>query len=67
MALKNYEEAVTDCNWAVFLRPKRGLAYYVRARANVNLGLREEVCADLSKASDYGIQDTEGLKKQFCR
>jgi tetratricopeptide (TPR) repeat protein len=67
IALQNYEEAVTDCNWAVFLRPKRGLGYYMRARANANLGSREAVCRDLSKARDCGIPDTEGLDKEFCR
>jgi curved DNA-binding protein CbpA len=66
LALRNYEEAVTDCNWAVFLRPQRGLGYYIRAQANASLGIPEKICSDLSKARDRGIENTKPLEKEFC-
>lgn len=67
MALRNFDEAVEDCNWAVFLRPTRGLGYYIRAKANASLGVRKEICADVSKARNYGVEEARNLAAQFCR
>src|SRR5688500_13805339 len=36
MKVGNYSDAVTDCNWAIFLRPQDGEAYYLRALANIS-------------------------------
>src|SRR5688572_6457818 len=46
--LKHFEDAVTDCNWAVFLRRARSSPYVLRAIANSNLKNFENVCSDLS-------------------
>jgi tetratricopeptide (TPR) repeat protein len=65
--LKNYDEAVTDCNWAVFLRRQRSNPYVLRATANTNLKNYENVCSDLSKARQLGAANLEAMVKQYCR
>ena len=65
--LKNYEEAVTDCNWAVFLRRKRSNPYVLRAVANASLNNFESVCIDLTKARRLGAPNTDALANQYCK
>ncbi len=65
--LKNFEEAVTDCNWAVFLRRERGNPYVLRATANAELKNFDRLCTDLSKAKKLGATDTETMARRFCR
>jgi curved DNA-binding protein CbpA len=36
LMLKNYKDAVTDCNWAIFLRPQLGDGFHMRALANIS-------------------------------
>jgi len=66
LKLKNYNEAVTDGNWAVFLRPHQGTGYYLRAQAYAALNEKNRVCNDLYKAKMNGIQNTQDLEKKFC-
>ncbi len=66
-ALDNFTDAVTDCNWAIFLRPDRGEPYKLRAIANTNIRKFETVCLDLSKAKTLGTTDIESLEKKYCR
>ena len=65
--LKNFDEAVTDCNWAVFLRRERSSPYLLRATANAELKYFEYVCTDLSKAKKLGAAETDALARRFCR
>jgi tetratricopeptide (TPR) repeat protein len=65
--LQNFEEAVTDCNWAVFLRRERSNPYLLRALANSHLQNLENVCTDLSKAKKLGATDTDNLARKYCR
>lgn len=65
--LNNFEEAVTDCNWAVFLRRNRSNPYKLRAVAKAHLGNLEDSCIDLSKARKLGATETEALVKKYCR
>jgi curved DNA-binding protein CbpA len=65
--LKNYEEAVTDCNWAVFLRRQRSNPYVLRAIANTSLKNFESVCTDLTKARRLGAANVEALANQYCK
>ena len=65
--LKNFEEAVTDCNWAVFLRRERGNPYLLRAAANAELRNFDRLCTDLSKAKKLGAPDTETMARRYCR
>lgn len=65
--LNNFDEAVTDCNWAVFLRRERSNPYLLRAIANSHLRNFENVCTDLSKAKKLGALDTDDMARKYCR
>lgn len=64
---KNYEEAVTDCNWAVFLRPGRGLPFYFRAQAYNHLNQPIRVCKDLNQARALGTEVDPEFARRSCR
>ncbi len=65
--LNQFDEAVTDCNWAIFLRRERSLPYVLRAIANSHLKNFDNVCSDLGKAKKLGAPDTEALEKKYCQ
>lgn len=67
LMLRHYNEAVTDGNWAVFLRPKNGRGYYLRAQAYALLSRRDRVCDDLYRAKMNGVIDTEKMENTFCK
>lgn len=69
LKLKNYKEAETDFNWAIFLRPLEGQPYYMRAIANIGKKDFRNVCEDLSRAYKLGIVDqgNPSLKEKYCR
>lgn len=67
MLLRNYEEAVTDCNWAIFLRPYKGKAFALRAQANAELKQTHKICKDLYDAQMRGESGNTDLKRKFCR
>ncbi len=64
--LKNYSDAVTDCNWAIMLRPHQGQPYYLRAEANIRQKAFRYVCDDLNKAVQLGIQHAQTLQRKHC-
>jgi curved DNA-binding protein CbpA len=66
IALKNYREAVTDCNWAIYLRPQLGNPYYLRALATVKSNPSADICGDLSDAERRGILNTKKLRRKYC-
>jgi tetratricopeptide (TPR) repeat protein len=66
LQLKNYKEAITDCNWAILLRPKLGQPYYHRALANIRNGSTRYICEDLQHAVEYGVSEAEPLQKKHC-
>jgi tetratricopeptide (TPR) repeat protein len=65
--LSHLVEAVTDCNWAVFLRRQKSQPYKLRAVAKARLKNLDDACADLDKARKLGDQEALELKKQYCR
>jgi curved DNA-binding protein CbpA len=67
LKMKNYYDAVTDCNWAVFLRPQRGKAFKMRAEAYAELNHRHKVCKDLYEAQMRGVNVDNDFKRKFCR
>ncbi len=67
LALKKYAEAVTDCNWATFLRPQNGEGYRLRVLAKSNIPDAYNICRDARKAADLGADDADQLVKTFCR
>ncbi len=66
MKVGNYSEAVTDCNWTIFLRPENGEGYYLRAIANVNTHDYSAVCSDSGKARELGYTQAEAINKRYC-
>ena len=67
LALKNYQEAVTDCNWAIFLRPMKGIPYKLRSEAYAELDRPDKVCQDIHEAGLRGVATDNVLKRRFCR
>ena len=67
LILKRNTEAVTDCNWAVFLRPSYGVPFKLRSEAYGALNRKERVCRDLYQAEIRGVQGSDFLKQRFCR
>ena len=67
MKLGHYADAVTDCNWAIFLRPEEGEAYYLRATVNINARDYSAVCADINKAREYGSEQAGLISNRYCR
>ncbi|HYC84038.1 MAG TPA: DnaJ domain-containing protein [Chryseosolibacter sp.] len=63
--LERYRDAITDCNWAIFLRREMAEPYYYRALAGI--GKREliNVCDDLAKA-ERDFKDVAELKRRHC-
>lgn len=66
MALKKYKDAVTDCNWMIFLRPQLGDGFHMRAVANVKLNNMRDVCDDLQKAVTLNARDAAATKARHC-
>ncbi len=64
--LQNYKDAITDCNWAIFLRRDQADPYYLRAMAAINLNDMRNVCEDLTKAKQFGIMNIDRLKRRHC-
>jgi curved DNA-binding protein CbpA len=67
IVLEKYAEAVTDCNWAIFLRPEYGVPYKIRSEAYAGLNNQERVCRDLYQAEMRGVRGSDFLKQKFCR
>jgi tetratricopeptide (TPR) repeat protein len=65
--LGHYKDAITDCNWAVFLRPTDGESYYLRAIASINSKEYVAVCDDITKAKQFGSVPATIIGKQYCR
>lgn len=67
LILKQYNEAVTDGNWAVFLRPAQGEGFNLRAQAYAGLNNKEKVCSNLYEARIRGVSNIEMLERKYCR
>jgi curved DNA-binding protein CbpA len=63
----HFEEAVTDCNWAVFLRPSEGLPFYFRAQAYNHLDAPGRVCKDLNEAVARGTEIDPEFARRSCQ
>jgi tetratricopeptide (TPR) repeat protein len=66
LRLNNDKEAITDFNWAVFLRPEPGEPYRLRAEGEIRIKDFGEACEDLVMAARRGIAVTE-LQRLYCR
>jgi curved DNA-binding protein CbpA len=67
LILADYEEAITDCNWAIFLRPKKAEGYKLRALSKAGANQLRTLCSDLQLARQYGATGIGELQRQYCR
>src|SRR5690606_22722828 len=66
--LGDYEEALTDANWAVFLRRNQPEGFRLRADAKIAMRQRNGgVCSDLQSAKTFGDIEADQLLQQHCR
>lgn len=65
IALKEYNEALKDCNWIVYLRRSRPDSYLLRAEVRSVIGDFTEICADIKEAERLGAQASPKLTK-YC-
>ena len=66
LRLKRYREAITDCNWAVFLRRDQSQPYYYRALAKINRKEYGSVCEDVTMAEHLGMPNLERMHGEHC-
>lgn len=65
LAMRDYNEALKDSNWVVYLRRLRPESYLLRAEVKTSGGIQREVCDDLLAAQKLG-GDISALRKH-CR
>ncbi len=66
LRLNNFDEAIKDCNWAIYPRPYKGEGYRLRAQAKAGAGKRE-VCDDLYQAQKRADSEANALIQKYCR
>ncbi len=66
IALRKYQEAEKDCNWAIVLRPQLAQPYHLRAIAGLNARNTYRVCDDLQKATSLGHTESPHLLRKHC-
>jgi curved DNA-binding protein CbpA len=67
LILADYEEAITDCNWAIFLRPQKAEGYKLRALSKAGANQLRTLCQDLQLATQYGATGIGELQRKYCR
>ncbi len=67
MEIKNFAEALTDCNWAVFLRPQNREGWKMRALCRIELNKHYGLCHDLQMARQLGAEGIIHLQRKYCR
>lgn len=55
----NFEEAIKDYNWAIFIQPDNAELYYLRAKLKLALNQSGRACKDLSRALAKGFRKEE--------
>ena len=63
---ENYTEAITDFNWATYLRPNKADGYFYRGVAEEKSNLFRKVCLDWRKAKQLGKNIDAKLLKKYC-
>lgn len=65
VALKNYEEALKDCNWTVYLRRSNPEPFALRAEVKAASGKLTEICTDIAEAMRLGA-NISSLEGKYC-
>lgn len=67
MKLEKYDEAITDCNWAIFIRPTIAKTYHWRALCKLKTGNTTRACLDWKRAQKRGyLASTESINL-YCQ
>lgn len=61
------EGVVSDCNRAIEIEPGNKNAWFMRGLARYKMGLKEDACADFSRAIDLGFSILRIAEEQRCR
>lgn len=67
MKTGHLSDAITDCNWAIFLRPQNSEGYYLRAVAKISARERTGICEDLFTAGKLGSSEASSLSQRYCQ
>ncbi len=62
-----FQSAIDDYSMALDLNPFRGEIYYKRAKAKLDNGNRNNMCADLKMAIHYKYYQAQDLEKKYCK
>jgi len=62
----NYQEALTDCNWAIFLRPNFARTYDLRGHCKKALNLNSRACKDWQRAINRGYNKSIDALNKYC-
>jgi len=65
--LNQFRDAISDCDWAIQLRPTVGESYRLRAIAKFGNPDQTGACNDLSNARRLGAKDTATLARKYCQ
>jgi curved DNA-binding protein CbpA len=66
LELGKVDGALQDCNWSLFLRPKRPDAYLVRANVYSRLGKKDSACDDFAKGKTRATQQELEYFESLC-
>lgn len=64
--LNNFRDAISDCDWAIHLKPKEAEPYRLRAIAKFSDTDSAGACDDLNNARRLGSKDTSALARKYC-
>lgn len=64
---KDFEGCILDINKVIELDPENSLAYLIRGHAKLNLGRKNEACADWSVAARLGNPVATDMINQNCK
>jgi curved DNA-binding protein CbpA len=64
--LSHFEEATTDFNWAIYLKPKYSEGYLLRAECWYNLGRTYRACLDWQEAFQLGEASARKKIRAYC-
>jgi curved DNA-binding protein CbpA len=66
-AMQNFDGALKDCSWAIFLRPSQGKTYMLKADCLFANQRNTDACSSLKKAHDLMHPEAKEKMKLYCK
>lgn len=66
-SIKDFKKALDDYNYAISLEPNKPSLYFYRAHIKLQLGLKDEACADAQQSADMGFTNAVEILNKYCR